>query len=988
MGSIAAAQSAIQALYGSDSSQRQAANVWLAEYASSEQAWECMQLLQGDLAPEVQFFSVNLIISKVRHAWRQLQPDARHQIQSFVRNKLEDRISNASNRLVTQRLCLLLAAMAAADGAEAAAVLLNRAIQLTTGASNGNQAATEVALELLLSIAEEAAALDTRRQGSFIQKGMQPQAPGVFSMLGRILETSLATPGQFSTTALALRCTQAWLGLSLRDSHGQSMCSPGALQKHRSQLFTSLNACSSAVDSAVIDAAAEAFEVLLESEEGGFDEEADRRAMSAIAQGLLANKNTLQGGEVESGRARLVAKVAAALADRSPEGVAQALPEAVPLAELMMTCLSLGQRGVAEFAIDYLDSLSTVPLAERQPQLQQPLYSSLLQVLFPHMQFPQSFTNWDEWVEDDEEAFNRFREQSLQEVLEISFGVLGSHYLAVMSHQLQSAATWQSAEAALFGIRCVSSSVLESASPDSQDQSEEGSHQQNNRALLSSLFRQLCSGQGQLTQTGLLQQPWVMATAARLIGDYALWFSNLGGPDVPLEAALKLLLQALTMPQAAPAAAKAFRGLCIRCAPRLTNPADVEGLIGLAHTALQTAATSPGVVVELVDKQSVVEGLARVTALLPPPAAARAGQHLIGPFLQAAQVDLQNDPGSTQRSEQLAARLQLVACAIRFMEFGSSASPAAGSHPVLSMFEASQPLLTGIMQIPSLQASAPVISALCEVFCSTLTSMREAAQPLLPALATPCVTLFQTHQQPPCLDALASCVLYFSAVPAAANLLTHALYVACSASEPVFQAHQLASRQEHVTSLFRLADNYILMAPALAQASGALPSLFQWAVQAVQLREAEPLRCVISFLSHWAAPSSGLLTKADKQAMQEALYSCLSHWGQELVQAMALALVQTCPRHLLRSLAPPLRALLGDPAMSDAVKSFLSQIVCSKQYIDLSGGALDADSCQLFCRLAMQPGALSLHRFSALLQDFGSLARGEGTSDVLLAYEL
>lgn len=69
--------------------------------------------------------------------------------------------------------------------------------------------------------------------------------------------------------------------------------------------------------------------------------------------------------------------------------------------------------------------------------------------------------------------------------------------------------------------------------------------------------------------------------------------------------------------------------------------------------------------------------------------------------------------------------------------------------------------------------------------------MREAAQPLLPALATPCVTLFQTHQQPPCLDALASCVLYFSAVPAAANLLTHALYVACSASEPVFQVTSL-----------------------------------------------------------------------------------------------------------------------------------------------------------------------------------------------------
>ncbi len=54
---------------------------------------------------------------------------------------------------------------------------------------------------------------------------------------------------------------------------------------------------------------------------------------------------------------------------------------------------------------------------------------------------------------------------------------------------------------------------------------------------------------------------------------------------------------------------------------------------------------------------------------------------------------------------------------------------------------------------------------------------------------------------------------------------------------------------------------------------------------------------------------------------------------------------------------------------------------------DLSGG-LDAESCQLFCRLAMQTPPLSPNRFSALVQDFGSLARGEETSDVLLAYEL
>lgn len=50
----------------------------------------------------------------------------------------------------------------------------------------------------------------------------------------------------------------------------------------------------------------------------------------------------VSGTEAALARALLVAKVAAAMADRSPEAVAQDLPEAVQLAELLLTCLSLG----------------------------------------------------------------------------------------------------------------------------------------------------------------------------------------------------------------------------------------------------------------------------------------------------------------------------------------------------------------------------------------------------------------------------------------------------------------------------------------------------------------------------------------------------------------------------------------------------------------------------------------------------------------------
>ena len=52
-----------------------------------------------------------------------------------------------------------------------------------------------------------------------------------------------------------------------------------------------------------------------------------------------------------------------------------------------------------------------------------------------------------------------------------------------------------------------------------------------------------------------------------------------------------------------------------------------------------------GVSVDLIDKQNVVEGLARATALLPAPEASKAGQRLIRPFLEAAQAEMQTNSG-------------------------------------------------------------------------------------------------------------------------------------------------------------------------------------------------------------------------------------------------------------------------------------------------------------------------------------------------------
>ena len=64
-------------------------------------------------------------------------------------------------------------------------------------------------------------------------------------------------------------------------------------------------------------------------------------------------------------------------------------------------------------------------------------------------------------------------------------------------------------------------------------------------AFLQSLFGFLCSGQAAEGMLG--SNPWVLATAVRLIGDYAAWFGK--AAEAPLEGALKYLLRGLSTQQ-------------------------------------------------------------------------------------------------------------------------------------------------------------------------------------------------------------------------------------------------------------------------------------------------------------------------------------------------------------------------------------------------------------------------------------------------------
>ncbi|KAJ9510244.1 hypothetical protein QJQ45_015725 [Haematococcus lacustris] len=326
---------------------------------------------------------------------------------------------------------------------------------------------------------------------------------------------------------------------------------------------------------------------------------------------MAASQAGARGGSVDSRVKQAVADLA------SGEGDRQA---ALQVADLVLACLSRPERGVAEACTDYLIDLNTVPVAQRALPLRAGVYASALPLLLAHAAYPHDFTGWDSAAED-EDAFNRFREQQLVEVLECCCALMGhAAFLAQLQQRCEEPSnSWQQCEAALCAAQSVSATVkLHILGRDRGDSGQETRPPDQLAAALSAssrlsaLITPLCTQQAGSPAARHLEQPWVCRTACRLIGDYAPWFARAhqltacatacaappqgqqgmaGGPspstspgpspspppEVPLQLALRLLINALQSPVAVGTAAPAFRAVCGRCATSLVQDGLLPG---------------------------------------------------------------------------------------------------------------------------------------------------------------------------------------------------------------------------------------------------------------------------------------------------------------------------------------------------------------------------------------------------------------------------
>ncbi|KAK9902253.1 hypothetical protein WJX75_009732 [Coccomyxa subellipsoidea] len=689
------------------------------------------------------------------------------------------------------------------------------------------------------------------------------------------------------------------------------LVSPGSLLAAQPGLFGGLLNALHTNDDAAVAVAADVLTKLLGEQRDGDDPAVSQRALQEAIRSIvsLASKLSATEESTTEAAADAVVNIACAIAGCMPEFAAGDSEEAAAVAEAVFKCLDCASRNVAEIAVQFFEILSTVPVAKRSPAFRAPVFGRMLPPLLRHARYPQGFTSWEECVDDDSDEFHRFRDHAIDELLGCAYALLRMEYLQYCGSLYAGSGAWQDKELALYAVRVVAGAVRGRALQGEpiHDPVVLADVQQTS-AFLSALFGGIC--------TGTAPHPALANSVAQCVGAYSAWFGR--APDVPLQPALQQLLVYMAVPEAAQSAGTAFRNLCVRCGSQLGNPALLTPLIHAARAALSTA----GPQVDQEWQKLMVEGLARLVVLLPAAEAAAAGVQIAQPIVERiTQLTPQacGAPSSPAAAE-LVGRLRLLAVLVRYMETSSDMPTAAGSvHPAMRLLQIAYPALEAVAGSAALQADEKVYKALCEVFQRILWADKALAAPLLPGLLSAVTAAVESHHHAACLDTLGIAVAEYGSSAKHAGLIKEAFCRACNAVSALLLDGATGAAVDVRAAMYALADRYLLLSPEEFAGTGTLLALGEHILPSLMAQEADTARAALSFVLHAVAPPS---PKA-QQALRAQLEQWLSRCGEAVVQALLFAACDTCPRHLLRNVATPLRALLDDSTFREAAQHWL-----------------------------------------------------------------
>eukprot|EP00798_Chlamydomonas_sp_ICE-L_P007351 gene7351-474_t len=349
---------------------------------------------------------------------------------------------------------------------------------------------------------------------------------------------------------------------------------------------------------------------------------------------------------------------------------------------------------------------------------------------------------------------------------------------------------------------------------------------------------------------------------------------------------------------------------------------------------------------------------------------------------------------------QLSTELRLMAAAIRFLDYpGSGGAPPEGQHPALKTLEGAWPILSAVSQAPICQRDPNVVEALCEVYQGAFLFAKSAARPLQSTPIASVLTIFKkavlsakSAARPLQSTPIASRAV-LSAKSAARPLLSTLIVSVLSIFKESLHASccdVLGTSVEVFGEVKSHPEAQALQHQALATMCGASAEHMQQRMQHHDIDSCAEL--VLSFISHLIALPDKLAGDMQAETAQQLarLTSSVSADGERVMSALCTSLCDSCPRGSLRSLSGCIYGFLSSATFGAAASSWFAQDIQGHPggVPGVKADLLQPEDRQRLCALVLKRPMFPRGRFDALLSDVASIARGEATGDVLLAFEM
>ncbi|MCO5569522.1 hypothetical protein L7F22_023235 [Adiantum nelumboides] len=582
-----------------DPTQLRLANDWIIGFLASPLAWPASLYLafppQGcglGIQQEVRFFSLNLLLSKIRTDWLNVTASDAREIYEVLLRQLSPKCHNTA---VASRLCVVIGAVAPIAGADTCYELVASVVdEARTNAVEFSELDLLLRIDLLTSLAEET--LHRGRSLSWMVRDcMQDCCPQVLTYLNSLVTSFHQT----EVLGKVFTCFERWIpaGVVLSEIYMDYRL-----------LFTALVEALKVPVESFFQPAVWALSELVSQVDVLPGREA---AISALIKTILAQKwryDTAAAGDKdkESGGASVYARglclllseigsIEAALVCRSGIEGARILEW---LVDASRGGGSLGLEG-ALMAVEAWPRLAAIP-HERRGELQPPVFIAAAQAILQAAKYSSNFECWDD-LDLEEEYFTRFRANAAEGALKAIYKELEGTFLSLVLEILNGTSSWQDAEVCLYASASISKEVLAAA------------REQNQLAItfLGAIYMRVLGSSDERSRL-FKQNERLRITSVDFLKSYSEWTASEG---TLLQHSMHYVMNSFSIGGVRLEASQAFKELCHKAAPLLATLWPLDTLIGSCEAALSLPVDLRKDE-EMQVQVLVVQGLASVLSLL------------------------------------------------------------------------------------------------------------------------------------------------------------------------------------------------------------------------------------------------------------------------------------------------------------------------------------------------------------------------------------